>query len=490
MRPRFSKVVALSRRPPSAEQLRQDGFQQTGGTDPCKAIVPLEEPLSLATVAYDQSLSGALPKSPTTALDTAPSEHNQMKWTEDWVTSSQGTVSLDRDSRATVSYDRKVAKVSLPARATVASQIARVEADHATRDTVPRKVPLLTGTVSAERGSLTGTVRALSLPSNSTAHSPGTVSSQATVSLKLYRCFSAQDGHSFAEERLYNALWHSRHALIESDETRLITVGWDLMSKLAGMTPRNAKENCLRLIQKLAVEKVESHRSEERIGTTYRLYSYNLILQRRRRAGLEWITRNRGGVAFVTAPTISPRDTVPLRPSTFRSTVPSQATVCVPSEAPDTVPSEATPLDKDLVNTSQTSSSQTASVVSNTAKQHGVMLDDDAVRTLIGKCRNGTPGATEQEIAHFTTQKITQLRGRRNVENWVGMLLVAVPLYFSPPATELTRYRQAKAAAVREGREAQDQLAAEVRRILDDPHASDADKAIARDCLPGAGDSA
>jgi len=41
---------------------------------------------------------------------------------------------------------------------------------------------------------------------------------------------------AFAEDRLYNALWNYRNARNDGD-CRLVTVGWDLMAQLSGMTP-------------------------------------------------------------------------------------------------------------------------------------------------------------------------------------------------------------------------------------------------------------
>ena len=156
------------------------------------------------------------------------------------------------------------------------------------------------------------------VPSVTTVPSQDTESLQGTVSLKsprVYRCLTAQDGHSFAEDRLYHSLWNYRQARMDANEYRLVTAGWDLMAKLAGMTPRNAKQNCFRLVAKLALEKVQAHNSDQRIGATYRVYSYTAIIRRRREAGLEWITKNRGGVTFAQVP------------GETRDTVPSKATV-------------------------------------------------------------------------------------------------------------------------------------------------------------------
>ncbi|MGA2736876.1 MAG: hypothetical protein ABSG65_05430 [Bryobacteraceae bacterium] len=64
------------------------------------------------------------------------------------------------------------------------------------------------------------------------------------------------------------------------------------------MTPKNCKINTQRLIRKLALEVLSPYNTPESIGTTYRVYSDEAILQRRHLAGLEWVVRSRG-VEFV-----------------------------------------------------------------------------------------------------------------------------------------------------------------------------------------------
>jgi hypothetical protein len=106
----------------------------------------------------------------------------------------------------------------------------------------------------------------------------------------------AQDGHSLGEEVLYQALWKA--AIMETGDTRTIVIGWRGMSQLSRMTPKNCKINTQRLIRKLALEVLSPYNTPESIGTTYRVYSSDAILRRRRAAGLEWVVRSRG-VEFV-----------------------------------------------------------------------------------------------------------------------------------------------------------------------------------------------
>jgi hypothetical protein len=114
--------------------------------------------------------------------------------------------------------------------------------------------------------------------------------------LRIRRCAATHDGHSLGEEVLYQALWKA--ARLESAEARTIVIGWRGMSQLCRMTPKNCKINTQRLIRKLALEVLSPYNTPESIGTTYRVYSDQAVLQRRREVGLEWVVRSRG-VEFV-----------------------------------------------------------------------------------------------------------------------------------------------------------------------------------------------
>jgi hypothetical protein len=107
---------------------------------------------------------------------------------------------------------------------------------------------------------------------------------------------AAQDGHSLGEEILYQALW--KMAKPESARSRTIVIGWRGMSQICRMTPKNCKINAHRLIRKLALEILSPYNTPESIGTTYRIYTEEALLERRRAAGLEWVVRSRG-VEFV-----------------------------------------------------------------------------------------------------------------------------------------------------------------------------------------------
>jgi hypothetical protein len=309
------------------------------------------------------------------------------------------------------------------------------------------------------------------VPSIVKVPSMGTVPSKGTVP-RVYRCNTVQDGHSFAEDRLYNALWNYRWAKVESDECRLVSVGWDLMAQLSGMTPNNARQNCFRLIQKLALEKVQAHNSEQRVGTTYRVYSYAAIIRRRRSAGMESVIRNRGGVTFVMAPyskgTVPTEGTAPIEGTVLTEGMPS-----VPTEGTVSVPTEGTPLSHKEVMESQPSSSG-VSIVSERVRKH-LAVDDDVVHMVIRQCRRNDPDCTLEEVAEFAALSAAKICRQRNVDNPAGLLISQAPKFF--PGSELSAYRARKAQELADGREM-------ARRVLEDPQASPQELEWAKTMIP------
>jgi hypothetical protein len=297
--------------------------------------------------------------------------------------------------------------------------------------------------------------------------------------VRLYRCTLVQHGHSFAEERLYNALWNSKLAQAETKDTKLISIGWDKMARLAAMTPRNVRENCFRLMSKLALERVHGHVSEERIGTTYRIYSFDAILARRRTAGLEWVTRNRGGVTFVqpqSGPSPSLRDTVPFKPPPLRETVSSQGTDTVPSQDTDTVPSQGTPYSQKLSQPGSHPSSPSCAVV-EALRSVAPGCDDDVASELIADCRHRAPDATDNEIAHFILLK-AQTPGIRTP---LGFLRNVVPRCFE--GESFRQYREEQRLKAEQGARDHARVLAQWRQILDDPNTTEQEREIAREVL-------
>jgi hypothetical protein len=113
---------------------------------------------------------------------------------------------------------------------------------------------------------------------------------------KVHRALSAADGHSTGEQALYEALWN--HGAPETENTRLLTIGYGGMQGLCRLDKTNCKKNVLSLIEKRALEVAGSFDIRRNRGNTYRVFSPEAVLLRRIEAGLLYVIRT-SGVRFV-----------------------------------------------------------------------------------------------------------------------------------------------------------------------------------------------
>jgi len=216
------------------------------------------------------------------------------------------------------------------------------------------------------------------------------------------RALAAQDGHSAGEEILYQALWNCRYARPESQETKLLTIGWKAMAKLARLTPRNTKRNCQSLISKLALEQLAEENSRESIGRTYRVYSYKAIEERRRASGLEWVTRSRG-VLFVPPPLME------IPPPT------------APGIGKDSVPQITRGIERDP------GPKQLPLAIAQVMGEYLPGVTAESAADLVERCRAAAPGVTDEEIAYFMRQKAELMTRMGTVKSPLAFLKAAVP---------------------------------------------------------------
>ncbi len=121
------------------------------------------------------------------------------------------------------------------------------------------------------------------------------------MALKLRKANSVQDGHSRGEEEVYYTMFNRCDGVLNEDGSKTIRIGWNYLGAACSpkMDAANAKTNCLAIQKKLAVEKIGEHNSIRRLGTIYKVYSYQQVLERRRAAGMTHFTNNRGRVELV-----------------------------------------------------------------------------------------------------------------------------------------------------------------------------------------------
>jgi DNA-binding MarR family transcriptional regulator len=445
------------------------------------------EPISYDELLGSAGMSGFLSflnvKAPAAGVPTLPPEREH---SEDTVL-AEHTVSSQSEPKIQDSEDTVLCED------TVSSQISLKP-----RDTVSSENEALGSTVSSEHTVSSEQLLGVGAASADTVLSKDTVSSEmhrgrrkygAERNLKrIQRALTVQDGHTIAEQLLYQALWSARESRRETDDTRVICGGFDRLAEMTNLHWSTVKRNLRGLEQKLALETIADEDCNARLGRTYRIFSYSAILKRRRAAGMEWVFRGRvvefvpppPGAAAISEDTVCSEDTVS---SEHTGTVCSEHTVTVSSEDTDTVCSEHTPLGN-IRNTTRNTSSSNIPFLVEIARQYAPGTDDDALRTLIQNCRKRQSDATEEEIAHFIHLKGELARSLTTVKNPLGFLLESVPKCFE--GESFRRFREGRVAVRQEAEEEKqywERFLAEQRAILNDPAASEEDRAFARKLL-------
>ena len=108
---------------------------------------------------------------------------------------------------------------------------------------------------------------------------------------------TASDGHSRAEEQIYKELWEAGEA--DGDGSRILTIGYVTLGRLVGLSESNVRINVRSLIRKLSLEEHTTYHCEAGRGRTWRIFSPERILERRREAGLIWYSKRTLAVVFV-----------------------------------------------------------------------------------------------------------------------------------------------------------------------------------------------
>ncbi len=323
---------------------------------------------------------------------------------------------------------------------------------------------------------------------------------------KIRRAVVAQDGHSSGEQLLYQALWNAARPESGSLDHRIIVAGYQGMSALCKLDKKNCKKNAKGLIEKLALEVAETYRSDERIGTTYRIFSYKEILRRREEAGMVWVVRT-SGVRFVSltdkdgqagngvtyAETDASKTSASLRTAVGNlppglgnspmDSVGNWSTASVGDSPRHTVGETPT-----LLGTNRNTYKETSSAF---PRQLGPKLrsllpsfDDDAARQLWTRCCQIAPDCTEDDIEYCFQIKAHQLlRGRKKIDSPVGIMIWSVPKTFEG-TDPLYMRRRLEIERIRKAEEDERQQSrATLMEMLENPRTSAEDKVTIRKLL-------
>jgi hypothetical protein len=284
---------------------------------------------------------------------------------------------------------------------------------------------------------------------------------------KIRRAVQVQDGHSLGEQLVLTTLWNNASA-VEGQSYRRITIGYRTLSGMCGLTVNNCKANLKSLQTKLAIDPESWYSSTT--GTTYRVLSFAEILRRREAAGLTHVIRTKGS-QFVNPETGIPVTGTPALPNPGTPNIERG----IPASGEKGVPAPGTQLRRKKEENPKELMAADVVVVSTAIRKH-LTIDDAAVVQIMTNCRQQDPHATSEEIAHFAQLKIQQHRKNPSVQNLPGLLIRSVQEYFRLGSGELAHFRTAKAREAAKGREV-------AQQILDDPEATDADRAWAQEVL-------
>jgi len=245
------------------------------------------------------------------------------------------------------------------------------------------------------------------------------------VRIRLAR--SVQDAHSTGEHLLLQIMW--KRGIAETPDTRLLQAGLAELARWTGNHKTRCRAHLRSLLEKLALEEAKTFNSAAgREGArTYRIYSFNAILERRRRANLTHVIRT-GAVVFVDPLTgdrllpdsnLQPDSTLPsagnLPPDSNLQPEPGSNLTAEPG-------SNLQPYYNNREETSKTTTSAPP-LVANAVMNVMGFVDDEALKTLIKKCRDSTPDATDEEIADLAAMTARRIIRLRNIENQVGLLI-------------------------------------------------------------------
>ena len=307
--------------------------------------------------------------------------------------------------------------------------------------------------------------------------------------VRLRPARSVQDAHTNGEHLLLTAMW--KKGTPESEDSRLLRAGLSELARLSGSHKTSCRAYVRALVAKLALEEAETFDAAagSEGARVYRIFSFNTILERRRRANLTHVIRT-GAVSFVN-PKTGEKMTATRNPQPD-SNLPTDSNVLPQSNFqpdPDSNHHHAPgsnhpPLNK---NKDQEFSKQTSSAAIYHALTKYGPVDDDALTRLIGSCRLATPDSTEDEIIHFIEEKGALVRAGR-IHNPIGFLLTSVPKCFSGETfrfyrEEMVRRREREAAAAARAQLEADEWKTEQQRLLLDPDTPEDHKKMIREWL-------
>ena len=117
---------------------------------------------------------------------------------------------------------------------------------------------------------------------------------------RVQRATLVQHGHSPTEQLVYQILYNAGVPDSSHPAWRDVQIGYDRLARQTGITKRNIIPLMHRLEKKLSIDVAEYQDSTRNLARKYRVFNMTEVLERRRKAHMEFVIRHRG-VEFVFA---------------------------------------------------------------------------------------------------------------------------------------------------------------------------------------------
>lgn len=276
--------------------------------------------------------------------------------------------------------------------------------------------------------------------------------------VKLRPVRNIQDGLTPGEFLLLTEMFKAAAPLTSSRDRMLLGAGYRTLSERTGQDPKTVKRNRKGLTRKFCIEVAGQNTFTE--AAQFRVLHFDTILARWRSAGLFWVRRAGRSVDLTSgAPTGGVLETGPVgvsaKPSVF---IPLSRTVPVPEAPAGVTPPQTegktptgsvgvSPAYLSSSNTDKKSSTGAPPIIAAVIMREFGFVDDDALQTLIRKCRHNAPDATDEEIAELGTMTARRISKMRGIDNPVGLLIAQTANCFT--GEPFAMYRQEKAGQQR-----------------------------------------
>lgn len=331
-------------------------------------------------------------------------------------------------------------------------------------------------------------------PPVSASSFPELLSAPLKRKLQIREAKVVQEGHTYGEQRVYEALW--KYGAVVNEQVRVITIGFLRMAGIAGLAESNCKAAVAGLLDKLTIERLPDKNIAQ--GRTYKVYNWTSVLARRRGAGLTHVIKSRG-VIFVDPKTGRPLTAAktsarrqakangfetggvgiggPVSGAAGGSDSRSGFSTLEETHRQSMALPSSDQSSQAAAQESPTLQPEIQDLASRLRKDLDSAFDDSAAGRLWRQCQKSVPDCTVDEVVHFVALKSQKIYRDRNIRNPIGLLLMSIPEFFTGSAVH--ELRADKRREEEQRRESQVQQRKYWEAVADDLNTSSDERELA-----------